>query len=98
MAFPAPSDAREQLARALEATDALVAGVRAEEWDERRLSDWTVRELVDLLVGGTRHVVAVLAGEAPPAEDPGVDLLASYRRAGEALLAAVSERAYSRRS
>ncbi len=92
MAFPAPSDAREQLARALEATDALVAGVRAEEWDEPTgCPDWTVRELVDHLVGGTRHVAAVLAGEAPPAEDPGADPLTSYRRAGEALLAAVSE-------
>src|SRR3954452_6881251 len=92
MASPSPGVDRDQLARALEATDALVAGVRAEQWAEPTgCPDWTVRELVDHLVGGTRHAAGVLAGETPSAEDPGVDPLTSYRRPGDALLSAVSE-------
>jgi uncharacterized protein (TIGR03086 family) len=93
MASPTPSAVRDQLARALEATETLVSGVRDEQWSAPTgCPGWTVRDLVDHLVGGTRHVAAVLAGQAPPpAEDLGGDPLSSYRRAGEALLAAVAE-------
>src|SRR3954470_15151680 len=93
MASPAPSAVRDQLARALAATDALVAGVRPDQWGAPTgCPGWTVRDLVEHLVGGTRHVAAVLAGQAPPpADDLGTDPLGSYRLAAEALLGAVSD-------
>jgi uncharacterized protein (TIGR03086 family) len=93
MGSPAPSAVPDQLARALAATETLVAGVRADQWDAPTgCPGWTVRDLVEHLIGGTRHVAAVLAGQAPPpAEALGDDPLERYRRAGEALLGAVDE-------
>jgi uncharacterized protein (TIGR03086 family) len=92
MTVPTPADAPAQLARALAATEAVVAGVRAEQWaSPTGCPGWTVRDLVDHLVGGTRHVAAALTGETPPEEPADVDPLTGYRQAGDALLAAVAE-------
>ena len=66
------------LATALDGTDRLVDGVRADQWEApTACTDWTVRRLVNHLVGGQRLVTRVLRGE--PLPDP-VQL---GRRAGE---------------
>ena len=68
-----PSDAAGQLTRALEATGALVDGVRPEQWDAPTgLPGWTVRDLVEHLVAGTRLVSARLLDR--PEDDPPDDL------------------------
>src|SRR4051794_21691258 len=85
-----PGDPPDQLARALGATGALVEGVGPDQWDAPTgLPGWSVRDLVDHLVAGTRTVSARLLDR--PEDDPSDDLVADYRRAGDALLAAFAE-------
>lgn len=83
-----------QLDRALAATDALVAGVD-DAWSfPTGCAGWSVRDLLDHVVGGNLTVAALLTGQIPPphgtdhlAEDP----LCAYRASGEALRAAFGE-------
>jgi uncharacterized protein (TIGR03086 family) len=87
------------LSTALDATGELVAGVRADQWQlPTPCSDWTVRQLVNHVVGGQRLFTRVLHGE--PLPDPsqlgrrggqdqlGDDPSAAYRESAEAMLAA----------
>lgn len=89
----------DQLARALDVTEQVVATVRDEQWIQPTpCTDWTVRDLVDHLVGGNRLFAGILRGEPSPSPadlrgGQGVDYLgddpvAAYRDAADALLAA----------
>jgi uncharacterized protein (TIGR03086 family) len=92
----------DPLARALDATGALIAGVREDQWSNPTpCPEWDVRAVVNHLVFGNRMFAAILRGE-PPAELASlrqmhsVDLLgddpvAVYREAGEELQAAFSQ-------
>jgi uncharacterized protein (TIGR03086 family) len=85
-----PGDPSDQLTRALEATGALVEGVRPDQWDAATaLPGWSVRDLVEHLVAGTRTVSARLLDR--PEVEPSEDLAAAYRQGGQALLEAFAE-------
>lgn len=89
----------DQLARALDVTEQVVATVRDEQWIQPTpCTDWTVRDLVDHLVGGNRLFAGILRGEPSPSpadlrggqgvDHLGDDPVAAYRDAADALLAA----------
>jgi uncharacterized protein (TIGR03086 family) len=88
------------LAAALDGTGRLVAAVRADQWQlPTPCTDWTVRRLLDHLVGGNRLATRVLRGEPLPpldqlgrrgAEDQlGGDPPAAYRATAAELLEAL---------
>jgi uncharacterized protein (TIGR03086 family) len=99
------------LATALDGAAGLVSGVRAEQWDlPTPCEDWSVRQLVNHLVGGNRLFTRVLSGEPlPPREQLGRrahedqlgdDPAEAFRTSADALLAAfrgpgVLERAHT---
>jgi|1186.fasta_scaffold318163_2 uncharacterized protein (TIGR03086 family) len=99
------------LSTALDGAGHLVAAVRAEQWDEPTpCADWSVRQLVNHLVGGNRLVTRVLSGEPLPPPDQlgrrahvdqlGTDPADAFRTTAEAMLAAfgrpgVLERAHT---
>jgi uncharacterized protein (TIGR03086 family) len=78
-----------QLARAVDATGRLVAAVRDDQWAKPTgCPGWSVRDLLNHLVGGNLMAAAVLTGSQPP--DPTADHLGAgpvdaYRRSGEAV-------------
>ena len=78
------------LATALDGTGRLVAAVTEEQWElPTPCSDWTVRQLVNHVVGGNRLFTRVLGGEPlPPRDQLG-------RRAGEDQLGADPADAYA---
>jgi uncharacterized protein (TIGR03086 family) len=93
----APLDA---LATALDRTGDLLAGLRADDWSSPTpCTGWTVRDLVNHLVGGNRLFTDALRGEPlPPREllgrragedQLGSDPVGTYRTGAGALLAAV---------
>ncbi|MBA2699512.1 MAG: TIGR03086 family protein, partial [Nocardioidaceae bacterium] len=79
-------------------TEQLIAAVRREQWPQRTAcTDWTVRDLVNHLVGGDRLFASVLSDEAPPVgnfqrpqnnDQLGDSPVTAYRGAAGALLAA----------
>ena len=90
------------LSQALEGFQSLVAGVTPDQWDGATpCPDWTVRQLVNHVVGGNNMVTRVLRSEQPP--DPakmphrsgldvlGEDPVAASQRSGADLLAALSQ-------
>jgi uncharacterized protein (TIGR03086 family) len=87
------------LASALDGTGELVAAVSGEQWDlPTPCADWTVRQLVDHLVGGNRMSTRVLRGEPLPPLDElgrrshdelGNDPARAYRTSADALLEAI---------
>jgi uncharacterized protein (TIGR03086 family) len=88
------------LAAALDGTGRLVTAVRADQWQlPTPCTDWTVRRLLDHLVGGNRLATRVLRGEPLPpldqlgrrgAEDQlGGDPPAAYRATAAELLEAL---------
>jgi uncharacterized protein (TIGR03086 family) len=91
----------EQLAKVLDATEQLIAAVRAEQWAAPTpCTEWNVRDLVNHLVAGNRMFAGILRGDAAtPADIPrlqAVDVLgdepvAAYRDAADAVLAAFSQ-------
>jgi uncharacterized protein (TIGR03086 family) len=101
MAMPteAPVD---RLTRALDATEALIAAVRDDQWSNPTpCPEWNVRAVVNHLVSGNRMFADILRG-APPAElenlrrmrdvdQLGDDPVRAYREAGAALRAAFSQ-------
>jgi uncharacterized protein (TIGR03086 family) len=93
MAAPAPSVG--QLDRALAAVGDLIAGVQDEQWSAPTpCSDWTVRELVNHLVGMNLVFAALLREQAPPergSESVGDDLVGAYRESGTAMKAAFDQ-------
>jgi uncharacterized protein (TIGR03086 family) len=87
------------LATALDSTGRLVAAIRDDQWElPTPCSEWTVRQLLNHLVGGQRLNTRVLSGE--PLPDPsqlgrrggedqlGDDPARAYRSTAEAMLAA----------
>jgi uncharacterized protein (TIGR03086 family) len=94
----------EKLDRAFDAVAGLISDIRADQWSAPTpCTDWTVRQLVNHLIGMNRVFAALLADEPPPprpsadhAED---DPVASYRDSAVTLQAAfgrpgVLERTY----
>ena len=83
----------EQLGRASDAVAGLISNIRADQWSAPTpCTDWTVRQLVNHLIGMNRVFAALLAGQPPPpkpsadhAED---DPAAAYRGSAATLLAA----------
>jgi uncharacterized protein (TIGR03086 family) len=88
----APGEQAGGLARALEATGELVAGVADGQWDSPTpCADWTVRDLVAHLVSGNQATTQVLRGETPlpPGGGPsGSELQRSWPQAASDLVAA----------
>jgi uncharacterized protein (TIGR03086 family) len=90
------------LTTALDGTGELVAAVTPDQWDAPTpCSEWTVRRLVNHVVGGNRLVARVLRGEPLPPLDQlgrrasvdqlGEDAAAGYRASVDDLLAALRE-------
>ena len=88
------------LATALDGTGRLVAAVTEEQWAlPTPCSDWTVRQLVNHVVGGNRLFTRVLSGEPLPPRDQlgaraaedqlGTDPAAAYARSAADLLSAL---------
>ena len=88
------------LATALDGTGQLVDAVTDEQWNlPTPCTDWTVRQLVDHLVGGSRLCTRVLRGEPLPTLDQlggrghedqlGNDPVAAYRTSSDDLLEAL---------
>jgi uncharacterized protein (TIGR03086 family) len=94
-----PQDPFQPLATALDGTGSLVAGIAGDQWElPTPCSEWSVRQLVNHLVGGNRLFTRVLAGEPLPpagqlgrraAEDQlGADPGQAWRASADQLLAA----------
>jgi uncharacterized protein (TIGR03086 family) len=94
----------EQLGRAFDAVAGLISNIRAEQWSAPTpCTDWTVRQLVNHLIGMNRVFAALLARQPPPprpsADHIEEDLVGAYRDSAAVLQAAfgrpgVLERAY----
>ncbi len=92
----------DQLGRAFDAVGELISNVRPEQWSAPTpCTDWTVRRLVEHLVGMNRVFAAQLAGEPPPrrggdiAED---DVVRAYRESAATLRTAFSQTGVLERS
>jgi uncharacterized protein (TIGR03086 family) len=87
------------LARAFDAVGALVANVRPDQWSAPTpCTDWTVRRLVEHLIGMNRVLAALLADAPLPrrpaadaAEEDGAELVPAYRETAASL-----QRAFAR--
>jgi len=85
----------EQLGRAFDAVAGLISNIRADQWSAPTpCTDWTVRRVVDHLIGMNRVFAALLAGQPPPprpsADHVEDDPAGAYRDSAAALLAAFS--------
>jgi Glyoxalase-like domain/Mycothiol maleylpyruvate isomerase N-terminal domain len=61
----------EQLGRASDAVAGLISNTRAGQWSAPTpCTDWTVRQLVNHLIGMNRVFAALLAGQPPPPRPP----------------------------
>jgi len=92
----APADQPvDALTRALTATGQIVAGIRDNQWSTPTgCPDWTVRDLLNHLVGGNLAFAAILTGQTPPdrgADHLGDDPASAYRRSGQALQEAFAQ-------
>src|SRR5262249_56776694 len=96
----------EQLGRASDAVAGLISNIRADQWSAPTpCTDWTVRQLVNHLIGMNRVFAALLADQPPPprpsADHVEDDPAGAYRDSAAALQAAfgrpgVLERTYHR--
>jgi len=99
-----PAPLVEQLGRAFDAVGGLISNIRADQWSAPTpCTDWTVRQVVNHLIGMNRVFVALLADQPPPPRPPADhvedDPVGAYRGSAAALRAAfgrpgVLERAY----
>jgi uncharacterized protein (TIGR03086 family) len=82
----------DQLAQVLDDAAVLVASVDGEQWaGSTPCTDWTVRQLVNHLVGGNLLFAAIVDGlpvDRSPADHLGDDPMAAYRAAAGAVVAA----------
>jgi len=98
-----PDDAIARYLRALDRLGTVVDAVPAQRWDAPTpCPGWSARELLGHLVDGQRQVLAMLTGEGPRAPVPepealgalaGPDPAGSWRRAHQAVVAALSSAA-----
>lgn len=89
-----PTATLDQLRQALADSGALIAAVGDDQWSALTPCGWTVRELVNHVVGGTRLFTALLRGQTPPdraADHIGDDPAAAHRGAGVDLLDAFTQ-------
>jgi uncharacterized protein (TIGR03086 family) len=94
-----------QLGRAFDAVAGLISNIRADQWSAPTpCTDWTVRQLVNHLIGMNRVFAALLAGQPPPprpsADHIEDDPVGAYRDSAAALQAAfgrpgILERVYN---
>ena len=84
-----------QLDRALGAVGELVGNIRPEQWSAATpCADWTVRQIVNHLIGMNLVFAAILAGEPPPSrvDDTSDDELGrAYGESAAALVAAFEQ-------
>lgn len=84
----------DQLAQVLDDVTPLVAAIDGEQWaGPTPCTDWTVRQLVNHLVGGNLMFAAIVDGlpvDRSPADHLGDDPVASYHAAARAVVAAFS--------
>jgi uncharacterized protein (TIGR03086 family) len=82
----------DQLAQVLDDAGALVTAVDGEQWTgPTPCTDWTVRQLVNHLVGGNVMFAAIVDGlpvDRSPTDHLGDDPVAAYRAAAGAVVAA----------
>lgn len=88
-----PDSLIADLARSFDAVGVLIAQVRPDQWSASTpCSNWTVRALVDHMIGMNRVFIAVLVGQAPPqrpaADHVEHDPVGAYRDTAAALLSA----------
>lgn len=88
-----PDSLIDDLARSFDAVGALIAQVRPDQWSAPTpCTDWTIRALVEHLIGMNRVFVALLAGQTPPqrsaADDVEQDPVGAYRDTAATLLSA----------
>ena len=85
----------ERLGRALTAVGELIGKVRPEQWSgPTPCTDWTVRRLVDHLIGMNRVFTALLDDQPPPRRDSGhieEDPVGAYRDSAAALQSAFEQ-------
>lgn len=90
-----PSPSVEQLTRALSAVGRLIAGIRDDQWSAPTpCAGWTVRDLMNHLVGVNLVFGALSRDQVPPrlgADYLGDDPAAAYRDTGAAVVAAFDE-------
>ncbi len=101
---PDPYRLVEQLGRASDAVAGLISNIRADQWSAPTpCTEWTVRQVVNHLIGMNRVFAALLAGQPPPPRPPAdhaeQDPVRAYRDSAAALRAAfarpgVLERTY----
>jgi uncharacterized protein (TIGR03086 family) len=103
MTAPNPHTAPlDLLARALDATGALVEGVSAEQWQQPTVcTGWTVRDLLSHVVAGNRVFTGLLRGEPFPTPEQlqqlrdtdqlGDDPVATYHAVGAVMQDAFAE-------
>jgi uncharacterized protein (TIGR03086 family) len=82
-----------QLGRASDAVAGLISNIRAGQWSAPTpCTDWTVRQVVNHLIGMNRVFAALLVGEPPPrrpsADHAGDDPAGAFRHSAAALQAA----------
>lgn len=86
---PPVVDLLTDLSRAILATDALIAGIGPDQWAAPTpCSEWTVRNVVNHLVGGNLAFTALLHQQSPPqrgADHLGPDPLRAYRQSATGL-------------
>ena len=90
---PYPDSLIDDLARALDAVDALIVQVRPDQWSAPTpCPDWNVRALVDHVIGMNRVFAALLAGQTPPPrpapDHVDRDPVGAYRQTASTLLSA----------
>ncbi|WP_436794489.1 TIGR03086 family metal-binding protein [Actinospongicola halichondriae] len=79
----------QPLEQAVTATRAVLAGVGADQLDgPTPCSSWTVRELIDHIVGGQRFFASGITGAAPSDEKVSDDFVADFDAASTECLAA----------
>lgn len=77
----------DDLARVLDETDRMVAAIAADQWDAATpCTEWTVRALVDHMVGGNLLFAAALRGDEPRAVDRG-NMVRAFRAAAADVVA-----------
>jgi uncharacterized protein (TIGR03086 family) len=97
------SDATTNYRTAVDGFDAVIRAVPAERWEAQSPCEkWCTREVAGHVIGGLRMITALATTGAPPGQRPsdreiaGDDPVASWQRARESALAALTPEALDR--